>query len=133
MIDPELRSLKIVKSSGMPSDLRLALGSNSLQVVRVADAGRSWDCAWYNEGALYRGNPVHAFKFHGHRNPFAGKCILVGIDKTTGAVVDAGLDYIELRGYVHWLGLILPEVTLGTTKEGVTITIVTYSRVKVPA
>jgi hypothetical protein len=129
LIDPDMRSLKVLRCGGTPSELRQLVGANDLDHMRVAEHSATCDYGWVDGQALLRQKPVNAFKFHGWKDPIAGKCALIGADKRTGETVDAVMDYILLCGFVLWLGRILPEVTWDKTPAGVQA-IVTYSRVK---
>lgn len=129
LIDPDLRELKVLRWGGTPAELRELVGAVDLDHMRVADHYSSCDYGWRDAQGLLRQKPVNAFKFYGWKDPIAGKCALIGADRETGETMDAEMDYIQLRGYVMWLGCILPEVTWDKTPTGVQ-TIITYSRVK---
>jgi hypothetical protein len=129
LIDPVLREIKVVRAGGTPDELRELVGAANLDHMRFADHGNTWDYGWVDGEGMLRQKPVAAFKVFGWRDPIPGKCALIGVDKDTGETIDATFEYIQLRGYIFWLGVILPEVTWDKTAGGIQA-IITYSRIK---
>jgi hypothetical protein len=129
LIDPDMRAIKVVRAGGTPSELKELVGATNLDHMKFADHGTTWDYAWVDGEGMLRQKPIAAFKVLGWRDPIAGKCALIGADMETGETVDAAFDYIQLRGYIFWLGMIQPEVTWDKTPTGIQA-IVTYSRIR---
>ena len=129
LIDPEKRSIETIASACTHEAVRELINAAALDHFRIADHGSSWDYGWIDDGGLSRGMPVHAFKFDIRRDPLAGRCVLVGVDKEGGDTVDAKFQIDILRANIEWLGVILPEVTWDETERG-NRAIVTYSKVR---
>lgn len=129
LIDPELRIVTDIETTGTPTAMRELIHAGGLDHFRIADHDSSWDYGWVDEHGLSRGAPAHAFKFSVRKDPIAGRCILIGVDKNTGDTIDAKFNREILRAEIEWLGLIRPEVTWDHAEDGSTA-IVTYARVQ---
>lgn len=129
LIDPARCTVEVHNTTGSHEDTVRLLGCGALDHLRMADHGDSWDYGWVDDAGLKRGLPIDAFLFMRGPDPIAGRCLLVGVDKKTGAATDAKFPVEVLRGCIEWLGQIVPEVTWDE-KENVTTAIVTYARVK---
>jgi hypothetical protein len=86
------------------------------------------DFGWMDDLGLSRGEPIHAFLLPTSKDPFAGKCLILGTDER-GEYADAGIPLQILLRDIKWLGLIRPEVFWEDTDTG-SRAITTYSRVK---
>lgn len=129
LIDPERCTIEVHHLSGTHEETSELLGCCSLDHFRIADHEDSWDYAWVDDQGLQRGDPIAAFLVHGNRDPVAGRCLLIGVSKKTGATVDAEFPLDTLHQVITWLGKIRPEVTwdrVGNVERA----IVTYSKVK---
>lgn len=134
LIDPERQTVTNIETSGAPSEMRHLISCRGMDNWRLCDHKTGWDYAWVDEDGLKAGKPIHAFKFSNSPNPVAGRCIIIGVDKETGADADIKMSRDFARRNIDWLGLILPEVAWDETElEGGgtwTRSIVTYSKVK---
>jgi len=129
LIDPTRCTIEVRHISGTHEATSELLGCRWLGHFRVADHEDSWDYGWVDDRGLAREEPIDAFKFMGNRDPVAGRCLLIGVSKKTGATVDAEFPLDVLHSVVEWLGKIKPEVTWDN-HDNVERAIVTYSRVK---
>lgn len=129
LIDPTRCTIEVHHLSGTHEATTDLLQCRSLEHFRIADHEDSWDYGWVDDRGLARGDPIDAFLFHGNRDPVAGRCLLIGVSKKTGATVDAAFPLDTLRTVVTWLGKIKPEVVWDKV-DNVERAIVTYSRVK---
>lgn len=130
LIDPEHRDIKAIETNAKLSDIKALIGTEDISDFRIADHEESWDYGWVDDLGLTRNQPVHAFLFSIRKDPIAGKCLLLGVDKETRDTVDARFQLDVLRDSITWLGLIMPEVTWDHTEHG-SRAIVTYSRMRV--
>lgn len=129
LIDPVLQSVAVTEIDGSLASIAAAVGTDNLDHFRIADFENSWDYGWVDDTGLLRQQPIHAFLLAIRRDPLAGRCLLVGVDKGSKDNCDAKFDVQILRAEITWLGLIKPEVTSDKTEAGGR-TIVTYERVK---
>ena len=130
VIDPEKKFIDVIVTDGSLSHMKAMIGAASLDSFRVADfEDESWDYGWVNDTGLADGKPIHAFLFSSRKDPVAGRCLLLGVDKETRDTTDAKFPLDVLRANITWLGLILPEVTWDEN-DGVIHAIVTYARVR---
>jgi hypothetical protein len=129
LIDPEARSVRELQSSLSLAAMHELVGAETLDHATLAEhPGGGCDSGWLADDGLMRGTPVHAFKLPVSKDPFAGRCLIIGADRY-GETADAVLPLAILHRDLTWLGLILPEVTWDTTERGERA-IVTYSRVR---
>lgn len=131
LIDPDQCRIDVhnVDAASIVSTSYQLLQCSSIDHFRIADHGTSWDYAWVDDEGLKRGEPIAAFRLSVRRDPVAGRCLLLGVDKNTGETVDAKFPIDVLRENIEWMGLIRPEVTWDRQGD-VNRAIVTYSRVK---
>jgi hypothetical protein len=129
LIDPERCTVEVHSISGTHEATAELLRCGSLDHFRIADHKDSWDYGWVDDRGLARGLPIAAFKFAGNRDPVAGRCLVIGVNKKTGETVDAEFPLDVLRDVVEWLGTIRPEVTWDK-HDNIERAIITYSRVK---
>lgn len=132
LIDPERRAIEVFvirDDTALLGELHRRIGADTLDSFVIADHETSFDQGWVDDDGLKRGEPIHAFLFEGNRHPFAGRCVLTGVEKDGGEACDARFPLEPLRGLVTWLGVIKPEVVwdkVGNVERA----IVTYARVK---
>ena len=130
LIDPKRQTVDVVVTKGTHEDTRALVGASSLDNFRIAAHPESFDYGWVDDLGLSRGEPVYAFKFNIRPdNPIAGRCLLIGADKETGATADAKFPLDVLRESIVWLGRIIPEVFWEETEQGARA-IITYARAK---
>lgn len=129
LIDPKRQTVDVVVATGTHEDTCGWVGASSLDNFRIADHPESFDYGWVDDIGLTRGQPIYAFKFDVGGDPIAGRCLLAGADKETGAMTDAAMPLDFLRNHIVWLGLIVPEVFWEETEHG-SRAIVTYARAK---
>ena len=129
VIDPSAQTVEEAQWDGSLNDLHTLVGAPVLDNFRLADHEGSWDYGWCDDGGLSRGQPIHAFLFSIRKDPIAGRCLIIGVNKDTRDNCDAKFPLRVLRESIRWLGLIRPEVTWDKTETG-SRAIVTYARVK---
>lgn len=131
VIDPSQCSITATQSDCSAVSIHaLVHAPGALGHFRIADHETSWDYGWCDDTALARGEPVPAFLFSTSKDPIGGRCILAGMTKEGGETCDAKFPIDVLRDAVTWLGMIRPEVTWDSGKDGVTRSIVTYEKAK---
>lgn len=129
VIDPKRQIVEVVPTMATLEEIRTLVEAETLDKFKIAEHDTSFDVGWIDDGGLSRGKPVYAFLFSNRKHPYAGRCVLIGIDRKDGNKVDAKFPLDVLRASIVWLGLIKPEVTwdhVGNQHRA----IVTYSRVK---
>ncbi|MCA1452814.1 hypothetical protein I6F35_06215 [Bradyrhizobium sp. BRP22] len=129
VIDPEQRTVKAVETAATTADIRRLVGASGLSSFRIADHGTSFDYGWVNDVGLMDGKPIYGFKFDIAKDPIAGRCVFIGVDKETRENTDAATPIGFLLEHIIWLGLIVPEVFWEETEQGMRA-IVTYERAK---
>lgn len=129
LIDPRNHRIEVVESDGSHQSLCELIGTRGLDHFRIAEDETRWDYGWVDDTGLHQ-KQVHAFKFENRRNPVAGRCVLIGVNKETGDTTDALFPISILRESVEWLGMIRPEVTWDEPTPGHQRAIITYARVK---
>ncbi|MBR0753536.1 hypothetical protein JQ604_15210 [Bradyrhizobium jicamae] len=130
LIDPAARHITEIESTATLAAMHELIGADTLchfGLARWDDNGQI-DSGWMDDGGLSRGEPIHAFLLPRAKDPFAGRCVIVGADRH-GETTSCRIPLAVLRSDVSWLGLIKPEVTWDHTEHG-SRAIVTYSRVK---
>lgn len=113
LIDPEQQA--VTEHQVDPKDwtvMGAMIGSPAMSdTFRLADHGDTFDYGMVDDGGLVRGEPIHAFGFLGFSaDPIAGKCLVYGADKLTGATCSAKFPVQTLCGVIRWLGLIVPKI-----------------------
>jgi hypothetical protein len=129
LIDPELRSIKAIETSATLEAIHELVGKPGLDSFALADHERSSDHGWVDDMGLANGEPVYAFLPDNRRDPIAGRCLILGVDKETRDTTDALIPVEFLRDHIQWLDQIVPEVFWDETEHG-SRAIVTYARVK---
>jgi hypothetical protein len=132
LIDPESRTVEVFvirDDKSLLGDLHARIGAETLDHFIIADHETSWDQGWVEDGGLQRGQPIHGFLFEGSKDPIAGRCVLIGVDKDGRDACDARFPLDALKRCITWLGLIKPDVTWDE-HEGALRAIVLYERVK---
>ena len=130
LIDPKARIVKPVEYDGALETTRELVAAECVDSFRLADHKETWDYGWCDNVGLALGKPIEAFLLSNRKDPIAGLCLIVGVQKETGDTCDAKFPLDILRREITWLGTILPEVTWDEPKNGPHRTIITYSRVK---
>ena len=129
IIDPEKRIVEVVPTTASLEEIHTLVNAKTLDHFRIAEFDKTFDYGWVDDGGLSRGEPIYAFLFSIRKDPIAGRCLLLGVDKDERGTVDAGFNIDILKESIEWLGLIKPEVTWDH-QENSDVAIVTYSRVK---
>jgi hypothetical protein len=129
LIDPQACHIRELQSDATLATIHELVGADTLDHATLAARdGGGFDTGWLADDGLTAAKPVHAFLLPVSKDPFAGRCLIVGCDRC-GETADAVLPLAVLQRDLTWLGLILPEVTWEHTEIG-SRAIVTYSRVK---
>jgi hypothetical protein len=129
LIDPVERHISELESDCTLDSIHKlvdAPGLDSFSLASYEDNGR--DIGWIDDVGLSGGKPVHAFLLPTVKDPFAGRCLVIGATPV-GETCSARLPIALLRQDVTWIGSILPEVHWDNTETGARA-IVTYSRLK---
>jgi hypothetical protein len=129
LIDPEARTIRTIElpDKGMFDEMRRIIGppSGGMDHALLSDA---LDTIWVDEFGLKRGERVHAFRLPMQREPFAGRAIVIGEDRS-GLTRPPFIPIEMLMRDVDWLGVIVPAVEWIEETNGARA-VVTYSRPK---
>jgi hypothetical protein len=127
LIDPfkqEVLEIQVTADPrGLSTEMHKIIGANTLDHATIS---AEFDSVWVDDAGLKRGEPIYAFKLPTHRDPFAGRAVVIGADRS-GRTRAPVIPIEVLRKSIEWLGRIVPEVTWEHTERGGRA-IVTYKR-----